>query len=279
LDKCWKVVAQVIVDGGILGKHTFNPERGNVYDSSSLESIQLMQKNSRSKFFSTIIYALIAIAAIAAIVYFVWPKTPSIDNNSQTDGGELTVTQITTLYNSGDFDKASTALAKYLASNPNDLAMRDMLASSYMLVGKNKEAISEYETLLKSKQNDADILYKIGVIKQRLGKQQEAIAFLQQASEAAPDVLLIKIELARANTEAKVYDNAIEAWKASLKLLPENDKARVGIIAELANIYLIKADFEKAKDVLEEGLAIDPDNATLKSLEIKSGSLLHKPEN
>jgi tetratricopeptide (TPR) repeat protein len=262
-----------------LGKHTFNPERGSVYDSSNLENIQQMQKDSRSKFFSTIIYALIALVAIAAIVYFVWPKTPSIDSNNTTNGDELTVTQITTLYDSGDFKKASTALARYLASNPNDLRMREMLASSYMLIGKNQEAISEYETILKSKQNDADVLYKIGIIKQRMGKQREAIDFLKQASKAAPDVLLINIELARANTEAKMYDDAIEAWKSSLKLIPENDKARVGIIIELANIYLIKADFEKARAVLEDGLAIEPNNTTLKSLEIKSGAQLNNPEN
>jgi tetratricopeptide (TPR) repeat protein len=262
-----------------LGRHAYNPERGNAYDSSSLENMQEMRKDSKSRIKSIIAFAVIAVIVVGVIVYFVWPRTPLLSGNTTDDNGELTVTQITNLYNEGKFGLAAPALSKYLASNPNDITMRDMLASSYLLIGKNKEAISEYKTLLKTKPDDADILYKIGVTLQRMGRRHEAIVYLSRASTASPKTILFRIELARANTKAKLYNNAIEEWKSILDLLPENDQTRVNIIAELANIYLIQANFNEAQKVLEQGLAIDPENTTLKALELKSGRTLLDSEN
>jgi tetratricopeptide (TPR) repeat protein len=236
--------------------------------------MQETQKDSKSRI-TTILLALIVVVAAGAAAFYLWPNSSAMVKTSVSGEDELTVTQITNLYDEGKFEPAAKALVKYIASNPSDSNMREMLASSYLMIGKNNEAISEYETLLKAKPNDADILYKIGVIKQKADQQQDAIAYLKRASEASPSTMLFKIELARASTKAKQYDDAIKEWNAAMDLLPQNDKARVDIIAELANIYLIQTNFTQAQKVLETGLQIDPENTELKALVIKSGGMLH----
>jgi tetratricopeptide (TPR) repeat protein len=235
--------------------------------------MQETQKDSKSRV-TTILLALIVIVAAGAAAFYLWPNSPAMVKNSISDEDELTVTQITNLYDEGKFEPAAKALIKYVASNPSDSNMREMLASSYLMTGKNSEAISEYETLLKAKPNDADILYKIGIIKQKMDQQQDAIAYLKRASEASPNTMLFKIELARASTKAKQYDDAIKEWNSAMDLIPQNDKARVDIIAELANIYLIQTNFTQAQAILEAGLQIDPENTELKALVIKSGGML-----
>jgi tetratricopeptide (TPR) repeat protein len=219
--------------------------------------------------------ALIVIVAAGAAAFYLWPNTPAMMKTNVSGDDELTVTQITNLYDEGKFEPAAKALVKYVASNPSDSNMREMLASSYLMTGKNSEAINEYETILKAKPNDADLLYKVGVIKQKMDQQQDAITYLKRASEASPTVLLFKIELARANTKAKQYEDAIKEWKSALDLLPENDEARINVIAELANIYLIQTNFKEAQKILDNGLQIDPENTELKALVIKSGGMLN----
>jgi tetratricopeptide (TPR) repeat protein len=262
----------------LLGRHKINPERGNVYDSSDLESMQETQKDSKSRIRSVLL-ALIVIVAAAVAAFYLWPNSPAMDKTNISGEDELTVTQITNLYDEGKFEPAVKALVKYVASNPSDSNMREMLASSYLMTGKNSEAINEYETLLKAKPNDADLQYKIGIIKQKMDQQQDAIAYLKRASEASPNVLLFKIELARASTKAKQYEDAIKEWKSALDLLPENDGARVNIIAELANVYLIQTNFKEAQKILDKGLQIDPENTELKALVIKSGGMLNGANN
>jgi tetratricopeptide (TPR) repeat protein len=235
--------------------------------------MQETQNDSKSRI-TTILLAFIVIAAAGTAAFYLWPDSRAMVKTSVSGEDELTVTQITNLYDEGKFEPATKALIKYVASNPSDQNMREMLASSYLMTGKNNEAIGEYETLLKAKPNDADILYKIGVIKQKADQQQDAIAYLKRASEASPSTMLFKIELARASTKAKQYDDAIKEWNAAMDLLQQNDKARVDIIAELANIYLIQTNFTQAQSVLESGLQIDPENTELKALVIKSGGML-----
>jgi len=205
---------------------------------------------------------------------YLWPKGAPTDNGAQTQVAEkndLSRKQIIDTYNKGDYKAVIPSLESFLAANKNDAQMREILASSYLLSGDNKRAGDEYQLLLKTKPNDAELLYKVGILLERTGRQNEAITYLNRAAQAAPNVILFHSEVARADTRAKYYDNAIDEWKKVLNLLPPADKLRSSVLAELANIYILQNDFVQAKGIIATGLSIDPNNETLKALESRTG--------
>ncbi|MBS3909782.1 MAG: hypothetical protein KGZ93_09190 [Actinobacteria bacterium] len=174
-------------------------------------------------------------------------------------------------YNKGEFVEVIPSLEKYLSGNPNDQEVRELLASAYLLSGNGARSVQEYQTILKSKPGDADTLYKIGVVLQHMDRGNEAITYLNQAVKAAPDVILFHSELARANTRAKFYREAIEEWKIVLNLLPPADKARASALAEVANVHILQGEFALAKEAIANGLKIEPASDALLELEKKLG--------
>lgn len=221
---------------------------------------------------------LISVAAFAAVLVIVlavilWPKA-SGGNNTQKQAATVDITKpndIVDAYNKGNYKGVIPGLERYMGTNKDDLKMRELLASSYFLTGDNKKALNEYREILKAKNEDPETLYKIGIVLEQTGRDKEGIEYLSRAVHASPNTLLFHTELARASVKGKYYANAIEEWKNVLKLLPASDKARANVLAEIANIYIVQNDYTQAKGIIATGLAIDPDNQTLKALEAKTG--------
>ncbi|WP_461373956.1 tetratricopeptide repeat protein [Candidatus Aquicultor sp.] len=249
--------------GTELGRHAADRKQGTVKDMDI--------RVSRYTWISLAV--VLAICTIGLGIYL-WPKGAPTDNGAQTqvtEKNDLDRKQIIDTYNKGDYKAVIPSLESFLAANKNDAQMREMLASSYLLSGDNKRASDEYQLLLKTKPNDAELLYKTGILLERMGRQNEAITYLNRAAQTAPNVILFHSEVARADTRAKYYDNAIDEWKKVLGLLPPADKLRSSVLAELANIYILQNDFVQAKGIIATGLSIDPNNETLKALESRTG--------
>lgn len=216
--------------------------------------------------------ALLIVAAAGLGIYF-WPKTAGKDqSNKSIQSRELTSREaIVKEYNKSNYKIVIPNAENYLKSNEKDLKMREILASSYLLTGNEKKSLAEYQQILESKPGDAETLYKIGVLLQRMGKQSEALSYLSRAVRAAPNVILFHAELARASANSNYYPNAIEEWKSVLNLLPPADKARATVLAEIANLYILQNDIVQAKGIIATGLSLDPDNETLRALDAKTG--------
>lgn len=249
--------------GGIdLGRHAANRKDGDARDSS------INIKN--------ILWGLLAVVVVAATIFLgirLWPASSSNQHKAQSDTmqSKLDEKRLIEAYNKGEYKAVIPDLQKLVESQEGNLEARDMLATSYLLTGDNKRALEEFEAILKLKPNDVEMLYKIGVLLQHTGRTNEAITYLNRATKAAPDVALFHSELARANTKAKYYADAIEEWKAVLNLLPPGDKARANVLAELADVYIAQNDLIQARGIIATGLALDPENEALKSIEAKIG--------
>lgn len=249
--------------GGIdLGRHAANRKDGDARGYS----INIVN----------VLWGLLAVLIVIATIFLgirLWPASSPNQSKAQnaTAQGELDEKRLIEAYNNGEYKAVIPDLQKLVEGQEGNLKARDMLATSYLLTGDNKRALKEFEAMLKLKPNDAETLYKIGILLQRTGRTSEAITYLNRATKAAPNVVLFHSELARANFKAKYYADAIEEWKTVLNLLPPGDKARANVLAELAGVYVAQNDLIQARGVIATGLALDPENEALKSIEAKIG--------
>jgi len=214
---------------------------------------------------------LVVISVIGVAVRF-WSKGPAGPAKQVVSQPIINDKQeIIEKYNKGEFNEVVPSLEKYLARNPDDQQVRELLASGYLLSGNTTQSLKEYQAILKTKPDDAETLYKIGVILQHMDRTNEAITYLNKAVQASPDIILFHSELARANARAKFYKEAVEEWKIVLNLLPPADMARASTLAEIAESYVQQGEFALAKEAIANGLKIDPSNESLKELEKKLG--------
>lgn len=237
-----------------------------------LHDINIAEDNNLIKYLLIGIAVAVVVFAIGVGIFF-WAKAPGSDIKPQTElskEDKITEAQLIESYNKGDYAAVIPRMEEFVAENKGDLKVRDMLASAYLLTGNDKQALDEYQEILKIKPGDAEMLYKMGILLERTSRRNEAIAALSQAVQSAPNVSLFHAELARLNTKAKYYTEAIDQWKAVLNLLPAEEKSRADVFAEMANIYILQNDYVQARGIIVTGLGLDPDNDALKALKAKA---------
>lgn len=236
---------------------------GNLDNTFDLSNKLLSGKT----FWAAIGLAAALVVALVGLAVFFWlgASTDGTPDQGLSREDQITKSQLTESYDRGEYKAIIPRLEEFLAEN-NDSKVREMLATSYLLTGSNKQALDEYQTLLKERPKDAELLYKIGILLEHTNRQNEAITYLGRAVQAAPNVALFHAELARLNTRAKFYANALDQWKMVLNLLPANDRSRADVLAEMANIYILQNDFTQAKGVIVTGLNLDPQNKALLAL-------------
>jgi arylsulfatase A-like enzyme len=89
--------------------------------------------------------------------------------------------------NRGRFDEAAEVLARLLAADPGNFFLRGQLGTALMRLKKHAEAMDALRPLLDAPRVSPQVLYKLGVCAQKLGRRDEAARFLAQAVELAPD--------------------------------------------------------------------------------------------
>ena len=74
-----------------------------------------------------------------------------------------------------------------LASDPENFYLRGQLATILIRIGKHAEAMDALRPLLDAPRVPPQVLYKLGVCAHKLGRRDEAVRFLEQAVDLAPD--------------------------------------------------------------------------------------------
>lgn len=164
------------------------------------------------------------------------------------------------LYNKGDFKKALPKLEAYVEGHPADAQSRGMLASSYWLSGKSEQALAEYLVILKDKPEDAETLYKVGILYQQIQKPALSTSYLRKAVAANPKAPLFHVELAKALTREKKYARAVAEWKEAIALSPANQKYQSLIYAQLGDTYSLSKDKAKAVEAYRKAVELDDGN-------------------
>lgn len=216
------------------------------------------------------ILAIIGVVLIMAITagvtaYFVWPS-PQSRRVKAPEITKVTREELLGDYRKGEFKALVPKLDAYLVDHKDDFEVRSWLASSLVLTGKADRAVKEYKTLIDAKPDNSDILYQAGVAMGQLGRVKDAIDYLGKATKVSPGVALYHSELARLLVGDKQYDIALTEWQQALSLTAQNDRYRATIFAEMASIYVAKGQVGAAKEIVDNGLKIDPQNDYLKSL-------------
>lgn len=179
--------------------------------------------------------------------------------------------EATMLYKQSQLKEAIPKLEHLVQENPNDLKLREMLVSSYWQQGKLAAALKHNSILVKRQRYDADSLYRQGLLALQLNKFKTAVKYLEQAAEQSPNSSNYHAELARALTKDKQYDRAINEWEYVLDILASDSNAAKSLVwQQIADIYSMKGDKQKAIEAIKKGLEVNPNNEILKKkLQIK----------
>lgn len=133
------------------------------------------------------------------------------------------------------YDTAVELFTKAVASDPKDYAARFHLALSYSLLGKNAEAIPEYEAALQLKPGLYEAEINLGMCLLRVHNANDAIPHLKSAAAQKPKEFQPAFYLARALLDQQQWAEAETAYSAALSLNPGSAAAEAGLAQALAH--------------------------------------------
>lgn len=164
----------------------------------------------------------------------------------------------------GKYGDAVNELENAIKRDPGQLQAGSALAAIYMQSGQASKAVRVAETLLKHQPNQAGVHNLLGSARAKTGNAAGARSAFEQALKLDPSFIAPSVNLARLDTDAKVYDAAIERLNAVLV----KDQKHVESMIELGRIHqrlgkmadaqrwLEKADDLSGLDNIVAGLAL-----------------------
>jgi putative PEP-CTERM system TPR-repeat lipoprotein len=198
-------------------------------------------------------------------------------------------------YRSGDFPKAESVLAARHQADPNSTAIGTALAQQYMATGRAQDARKLYAEIAARQPNDVGVLLGLAEIATTERNWPEATDYVNRARAAkptdpAPGIVLVNLALlrqdpksavatatqiaeqfptntdvldakGRAQTAAGDTEGAIATYERIYELSPNSISAMAGYVALLNGAK----EFTKARTVLQDALARDPKNGTVKA--------------
>ncbi len=166
---------------------------------------------------------------------------------------------------SGAPDKATSLYKDLLSKYPDDFEVKLNYAESLLWDKKFDDAKDYYETILKEDDKSFTALLGYANTLSNLKQYKEALTFVNKALDITPGNLgaltskkYIYLGYAYKNQQQQHYREAETLLKENLALF-ENDKAT---LTNMANLYLITQEFDKATDVYNT-LSQDKSNKTM----------------
>jgi len=205
-------------------------------------------------------------------------------------------TALARLYNrSGNFLKAESVLAPRLKADPQNIAIGTAMARQYLTTGRAQDAKKLFAELLARQPNDVGVLLGLAEIATTERNWAEATDYVNRARAAkptdpAPGIVLVNLALlrqdpknavatatqiaeqfptntdvldakGRAQTASGDTEGAIATYKRIYELSPNSIPAMADYVALLNGVK----EFSKAQTVLQDALARDPKNDTVKA--------------
>jgi tetratricopeptide (TPR) repeat protein len=137
------------------------------------------------------------------------------------------------LARNGQPDAARDLLKNWLGQHPKDFGVRHQLASLYAQSDRPREAIEQYELILRQSAGDAQVLNNLAVLYQPIG-DSKALSFAEKAAQAAPKNPLIQDTLGWIQVQRGQLDKGIATLKVAHAALPNNPEISLHLATALA---------------------------------------------
>ncbi|MBW1740150.1 MAG: tetratricopeptide repeat protein [Deltaproteobacteria bacterium] len=123
-------------------------------------------------------------------------------------------------------EKAIQVFEKALTLSKNDLKLREEIASFCIETGAKGYGAKLLESIVRADPKRKDLLFKLGVALEEIGKHSKALSYLTNAGKEDRDNLEIKMHLATVNLALGRPIRAEKILKEVLKVDPKNKKAK-----------------------------------------------------
>ena len=157
----------------------------------------------------------------------------------------------------------TTAPAAAGPSTPNSRAMllfedATKAAEAQAKSGTRDDAALErrFEAVTQADPTFAEADYNLGVLAERQGKREQAFAYYRSALQKKPSLKPAAEGLARLTRAQGDLPSAIAQWNDVAKAFPDDAESR----AQLAELYRLTNDHDRAQDFARQALIRDPKN-------------------
>ncbi|HUZ16936.1 MAG TPA: tetratricopeptide repeat protein [Spirochaetia bacterium] len=158
----------------------------------------------------------------------------------------------------GKFQDALSILNSVLAADPTNIIALDTVGYAYYKSGDKQKALTAYEKVLKLSPLDSNALYNRGIILADLGENQEALNSLNKLYDENRDATIL---LPIGRIEAALGDNKAAATSIEAYLAAKPDDFDAASL--LASIYRKEELYDKAIKAYDAALKLKPGTASL----------------
>jgi tetratricopeptide (TPR) repeat protein len=162
----------------------------------------------------------------------------------------------------GDYARAVSEFRAGLELGPENLAVRQKLATALSLTGDVQGAVQQLQEILRRDPKFASAHYSLGVLLQANGELDRAIGELASAVRYEPTYVQARLLLANMLLRRGRFDRAREQFVAVIGIDPRIAEARFGDAVSLAGLQR----FTEARDRLAEARRLHPDDLEFTAL-------------
>jgi tetratricopeptide (TPR) repeat protein len=155
----------------------------------------------------------------------------------------------------GEFPRAVAEFRAGLELAPDNLSLRQKLATSLSLTGDVQGALEQLQEILRRDPKFASAHYTLGALLLADGQTDLAIERFASAVESEPTYLQARLQLANTLSSRGRFERAREQYAAIITLDPRFAEARFGDAMALAGLKRYAA----ARDRLAEGMRLHSD--------------------
>ena len=148
-------------------------------------------------------------------------------------------------------------LCKSLVLNSNFAEAHKILAYDLNILGHQDLALRELERALKADPNSAESNYEIGRIEYERGSYLDAVRHLENAKSLDPNAVRTYHNLGLAYAAVRDIGKAVENFEEGLRRNAQLQKPSAWPFIDYATYYNLQGDFDKARALLLQSLAIE----------------------
>jgi tetratricopeptide (TPR) repeat protein len=141
--------------------------------------------------------------------------------------------------------------------NPEAWAPRNNLGLIDLADGRLPEAAAQFEAVLRSGEQQAEVHNNLGVAYTRLGRYDEAAARFEAALRLQPGYPVAEANLGNVLAQTRQYDQAVVHYRRSLELKPD----MADVHTRLGTAYLLTDHANEAAAEFAEAIRLDPNAA------------------